>query len=54
MACEEEIWLDAVAATLAEVRAMLACFGLRDRDLELEIDQAMRLARLLKTGALQP
>jgi hypothetical protein len=26
----------------------------RDRALELEIDQAMRLAQLLKTGALQP
>jgi hypothetical protein len=54
MACEEQIWVDAVAAALADVRAMLACFGLRDRDLEFEIDQAMALAQLLKTGTLQP
>jgi hypothetical protein len=54
MACEEETWLDAVVAALADVRAMLACFGLRDRELAFEIEQALALAQLLKTGALQP
>jgi hypothetical protein len=54
MACEQQMWLEAVVGTLADVRAMLACFGLRDRDLEFEIDQAMSLAQLLKTDALQP
>jgi BMFP domain-containing protein YqiC len=47
-------WLDAVLVTLARARAMLACFGARDRELEARIDHALDLASALKRDAVSP
>lgn len=47
-------WIDAVILTLAEVRATLVCFGVRDTALEAQIDRALDLASALKWDAVWP
>lgn len=47
-------WLDDTMLALADARAMLASFGVRDRVLEAQIDGALSMAHALKGGARQP
>jgi hypothetical protein len=48
------LWLDSITETLAEARAVLACFGVDHPDLVARIEAAMDEARALKIAARVP
>jgi hypothetical protein len=47
-------WLDRLIETLADARAMLACFGVGHRALVTSIEGALNEAQALKQRAIQP
>jgi hypothetical protein len=54
MICERQIWLSAVIEALADGRALIASFDVRDRNLALRIDAAMTIAHALKQTGPKP
>lgn len=51
---DEITWLDRLIESLADARAMLACFGIGHPALVASIEAALDEAQALKQRALQP